>query len=139
MTNNVIDLFAAFATDVAKENKGVETTIPGCGDTKFMVARANNATYNRLISSLYKRHRAVLDSKGDEANAKSDEILAEVYAKAILLGWVGAITFKGKELTYSEANAKTLLLLKDFRAAVESVASDMNTFKAVQDDEDVKN
>jgi hypothetical protein len=42
-------------------------------------------------------------------------------------------------MAYSEANAKTLLSLKDFRAKVESAASDMATFKAVQDEDDLKN
>lgn len=139
MTNTAIDFFNTFATDATKEAKGTETTMPGCGDTKFIVARAGNAAYNRLLASLYKRNRAILDSKGEEANAKSDQILAEVYAKTILLGWSGTLLIKGVATPYSEEAAKSLLLLKDFRAVVESVASDMNTFKAVQDDEDVKN
>jgi len=139
MSNNAIDFFNTFATDTKKESAGTETTMPGCGDTKFLVARAGNAAYNRLLSSLYKRNRALLDSKGEEANAKSDEILAEVYAKTILLGWEGTLLIKGVATPYSEAAAKNLLLLKDFRAVVEGVASDMNTFKAVQDEEDVKN
>ena len=137
--SNVIDFFSAFATDKSKEKEGTLTTLPDCGDTKFLVARAGNSHYNRLLSSLFKRNRAVLESKGDEANEKSDAILAEVYAKTILLGWEGAIMFQGKPMTYSEANAKTLLSLKDFRAKVESAASDMATFKAVQDEDDVKN
>jgi hypothetical protein len=137
--NNAIDFFTTFATDKSKEKKGTFTTIPDCGDTKFLVARAGNSEYNRILSSLFKRNRAVLESKGEEANEKSDAILAEVYAKTILLGWQGTIMFQGKPTAYSEDAAKTLLMLKDFRAKVEAVASDMNTFKAVQDEEDEKN
>lgn len=138
-TSNAIDFFTAFATDKTKEKKGVLTTIPDCGDTKFLVARAGNADYNRLLSQLFKRNRAILESKGDAANEKSDEILAEVYAKTILLGWEGTIMFQGKATAYSETAAKALLSLKDFRSKVEGVASDMNTFKAVEDEADVKN
>lgn len=134
-----IDFFDAFATDKVKEKAGTPTTLPDCGDKKFLIARAGNANYNRLLSSLFKRNRTVLESKGDEANEKSDAILAEVYAKTILLGWEGTIKFQGVQMPYNEANAKALLSLKDFRAKVEAAASDMNTFKAVQDRDDLKN
>lgn len=137
--STVIDFFTAFATDKTKEKGGVLTTIPDCGDIKFLVARAGNSAYNRILSAQFKRNRAVLESKGEEANEKSDAILAEVYAKTILLGWEGTIMFQGKPTAYSEGAAKALLMLKDFRTKVEAVASDMNTFKAVEDEEDVKN
>lgn len=137
--SNAIDLFAAFSTDADKEEKGTPTLLPGCGDTKWLIARAGNPDYARLLSSLYKRHRAVLESKGKEANAKSNEILAEVYAKTILLGWEGTVIYKGEKLAYSEKNALMLLKSNDFRALVESVATDYNTFKSVTDSEDLGN
>lgn len=137
--SNDIDLFAAFSTDPVKEEKGTQTMLPGCGDTKWLIARAGNPDYARLLSSLYRRHRAVLESKGKEANAKSNDILAEVYAKTILLGWEGTVTYKGEKLAYSEKNALTLLKSTDFRALVESVATDFNTFKSVSDSEDLGN
>lgn len=137
--SNVIDLFAAFSTNKKAEKDGVETTLPGCGDTKFLIARAGNATYKRLLNGLYKRHRAVIDSKGEAAEAKSDEILAEVYAKAILLGWAGTLAYKGKQVPYSYEVAHELLSLNDFRAVVETVSQDFNTFKSEQDEADLKN
>lgn len=137
--SNVIDLFAAFSTDTSKEQEGTLTSLPDCGDTKWRIARAGNKNYNRVLANLYKRNRAALEAKGDEAEAKSNELLAEVYAKTILLGWEGTIMFKGKAESYSEAVAKQLLLLKDFRAKVEAVAGDFATFKSVQDEEDLGN
>ena len=137
--SNVIDLFAAFSTDKKAEQEGKETTLPGCGDTLFRVARAGNPTYKRLLNSLYKRNKAVLDSKGATAEAKSDEILAEVFAKSILLGWTGTISIKGKPTPYSYEAALGLLSLNDFRAVVEQVANDFNTFRTEEDAEDLKN
>jgi hypothetical protein len=137
--SNVIDLFSAFSTDATKEQEGTLTSLPECGDTKWRIARAGNKNYNRVLSSLYKRNRAALEAKGDEAEAKSNELLADVYAKTILLGWEGTIMFKGKKEAYSQEVAKQLLLLKDFRAKVEAVSQDFATFKSVQDEEDLGN
>lgn len=137
--SNVIDLFAAFSTDTVKEEEGTLTTLPDCGDIKWRIARAGNKNYNRVLGTLYKRNRVTLEAKGAEAEAKSNELLAEVYAETILLGWEGTIKFKGKDESYSKPVAKQLLMLKDFRAKVEAVAGDFATFKSVQDEEDLGN
>lgn len=137
--SNVLDLFDAFATDSDKEKKGTSTTLPDCGDTKFLVARAGNSDYNRVLSSLFKKNRAVLESKGAEAERVSNELLAEVFAKTVLVGWEGTIRLQGKDTPYSYEAAFKLLKLKDFRAKVEAVASDFNAFKAKQDEEDLGN
>ncbi len=139
MTNVAIDLFDAFATDPKKEVEGAETEIPGCGSTKFLVARVGSAAYKRILNTLYKKHKAVLESNSDEAQNISDKVMAEVYAKTVLLGWSGTVRYKGQDLPYSEANAKTLLQHKDFRAIVEGVAGDLNAFKVVSEAEEVKN
>lgn len=137
--NQAIDLFDAFATDTVAEEEGILTTLPDCGDIKWRIARVGNATYNQVLAKLYKRHRLVLDSKGKEAQAKSDSIMAEVYAKSILLGWEGTVQFQGKAHPYSEEVALKLLSLKDFRSKVANASEDFATFKAKQEAEDEKN
>jgi hypothetical protein len=134
-----MDLFNAFAVDTEAQEKGTLTQIPGAGDTKWLIARAGNKNYAKLMNKLAKQNRAVLDSKGDAADAKAKEIVINVMAKTILLGFEGEITYKGKQFTYSEDLVKELLAHEEFRAAVSSVADDMNTFKAVKDEEDEKN
>ena len=134
-----IDLFAAFATDTKAEEVGISTTVPGAGDTEFLVARAGNSEYTRKLQRLVKQNRTLLDSKGKQAEAKSDEILIDVMATTILLGWKGTINYRGEALAYSLENAKKLLALKEFRAAVSKVADDFETFRAVKEEEDSKN
>lgn len=136
---NAIDLFDSFSTDQQTEEEGKLTQLPDCGDTLWLVARSGNKSYNKLLSTLYKRNRAVLDSKGDEAQKKSDEILAEVFAKTILLGWQGEIMYKKKLTPYSYEAAKLLLSHKDFRAKVAAVAEDFSTFKTVEESLDLPN
>ena len=136
---NVVDLFAAFNTDTKAEQEGMLTVLPNCGDTKFRVARAGNKSYNKLLSSLYKRNRVILDSKGDDAENKSNEIMTEVFAKTILLGWEGTITYQGKKEPYSYEMAKKLLAHKDFRQVVAQVSEDFANFKTEKDEEDLGN
>ena len=136
--SNVIDLFAAFATDNKLEQDGVETELPGCGDVKFIVAREGNSSYSKLLQKQVKQNRAVLDSKGTSAEAKSNEIMADVMSKTILLGWDRPLMFKGEMLSYSIPNARKLLELKEFRAVVSSVSADLEKFKVVKDEEEGK-
>lgn len=136
---SAIDLFDAFSTDTAAEEVGKYTKLPDCGDTDWLIARSGNRAYNKLLTSLYKRNRAVLDSKGDEAQKKSEEILAEVFSKTILLGWKGDIKFQGKMHPYSQELAKKLLGFKDFRAKVSAVSEDFTTFKTVEEGDDIPN
>lgn len=137
--SNVIDLFAAFAVDKTSEENGIYTQLPGCGDTEFLVARANNKTYNRLLEKLYKKNKPVLDSKGDAAADRSDEIMVEIYSKAVLLGWKGTVSIKGVQTAYSLDAAVQLLKLKEFRAVVTKVAEDLQNFLEVKEAENEKN
>lgn len=139
MSSNVIDLFSAFAVDTSKEQEGTLTQLPGAGDTLFRVCREGNKAYAKMLQRLVKANRAVLDSRGDAADKKSDEILIEVISSTILTGWEGKVRFQGKDLEYSKDNAKLLLAHKEFRNIVIKVSADAETFKMVTDEEDAKN
>lgn len=139
MTATVIDLFSQFATDSTKEVSGTSMCLPNCGDTKFLIARAGNKAYGKMLQNLYTKNAKVLKSKGDEAEAKAEEIQIELMAKTILVGWEGAVAYKGEALTYSEVNARKLLAHKDFREIVMAEASELENFKIVKDEEDSGN
>lgn len=136
---SAIDLFAAFATNEVAEVEGIETQIPGCGDTLFLVARDGNKAYSKLLQKLVKQNRAVLDSKGSAADKKNDEIYVEVLARTILLSWKGAINLQGVMTPYSYEAAVKLLSLKEFRGAVTSVSEAMELFRLEKEEEDAKN
>lgn len=136
---NAVDLFSAFAVDTSKEVSGTPLPLPGCGDTKFLIARAGNKAYGKLLQNLYTKNSSVLKSKGDEAEAKAEDIQITLIAKTILVGWEGTVMYKGKPLDYSEVNARTLLAHKDFRELVMAEASSLDNFKLVKDEEDAGN
>ena len=138
-TNVAVDLFNDFATNAVSEETGVETQISGLGDTKFKVARVGNTSYNRILDSLYRKHKTVLESKGPAAAAKSEQIMAEVYAKTILLGWEGNVMVKKVPTPYSYETALLLCGVKDLREKFAAAAADFNNFKLIAEKEEEKN
>lgn len=132
------DIFNDFATNAEAESKGVWEDYNS--DVSFLIARANNSEFNRLITRLVKQHRALLDSKTEASQKKSEELLVETMAKTVLLGWRGEFNFQGQPMgEYSIEKAKKLLSIKDFRAWVSGISEDHARFKAVKDEEDAGN
>jgi len=137
----MLDIFAQYATDETLENNGTWFEI-GSGSS-ILVARAGNRAYSKFLSKEVERNRKVLDLNDDASDAKSDEIMIDVMAETILLGWktkVGdeekaVVNFKKAELPYSKENAKKLLVLKDFRKLVAEKAGDTDSFRLKLEEE----
>ena len=132
----MLDIFAQFATNEAAENDGVFVPF---GEAQFLVAREGNRKYVKLLTAAVEKNQKLLDAKDDAASDLSDKIMIDVMAKSILLGWEGKVGYKGKLLPYSEANAKMLLAIKDFRREVSKMAADIGNFKVEQVKEKEKN
>lgn len=129
-----IDLFTEFSTDLAAEQNGVwEDYAEG---VSFLIARANNKKYSRMITKAFEKHRRLMEAKNDASEAKAEELIIDVMANTILLGWKGVV-FKGATLEYSVENARTMLALKDFRRWVAEKSEDIDRFKSAQADKDL--
>lgn len=129
------DIFTAFATDENLENNG--TIFPLGADSSLLIARAGNRRYQRAITKAVERRKLELDSGGPEAsdadaNAAadvSDQIIVDVMAETVLLGWTN-LTFKGEDLgEYTTEKARKVLAVKDFRKHVSMLADKMEAFK----------
>lgn len=127
----MLDIFEQFAVNETRENEG---TWMEMGDAEFLIARSGNKNYARMLTKAVERHKRALDRKDDAADKLSDQIMIDVVAKTILLDWKG-VGYQGKELPYSEANAKMLLGIKDFRRQILELADDFDAFKAVEETE----
>lgn len=133
-----MDVYKEFATDTQLEVEG--RWVPYDEKTRFKIARIGNAAYSRLFGRLYKQHRTLLDGKGAAAEAKSDEVMAEVYGKTIVVGWSGPVSMNGVDMsTYSQLNSQKLCEFKDFRRWVQGHAEDMDSYKVAQEESDEKN
>lgn len=131
----MLDIFLEFATNEDAENNGVWRSI-GKG-AELLIARAGNDAYSRAVSTLVDEHREVLDMKNDAATAKSTEIMIQVLAETILLGWKG-IVFKGQPMEYSVENAKKLLAVRDFRLMVQRLSDESAAYRAKLEEEQGK-
>lgn len=131
----MLDIFAQYATNEIAENEG---TWVEHGDAKFLVARAGNRQYVKMLSNLVDKNQKLLDKKDEAADNLSDKIMVDVLASTILMGWEN-VGFKGEQLEYSAENARKLLSIKDFRQEVLKWANDINNFKAQEEAEAVKN
>lgn len=125
-----LDIFAKYATDESLENNGTWREIGG--GAELLIGRSGNKQYAKLLTKLVEQSRKVLDLGDDVADAKSEEIMTEVLAKTVLLGWKD-VEFKGKKLEYSTDNAKMLLKVKDFRRLVVGLSEELDAFRAKEE------
>ena len=130
-----LDIFAQYATDETLEENG--TWFPVGGGARVLVARSGNRKYGKMLTKEVERNKKALDLNDDAADKLSEEIMIAVIADTILLGGED-VTFKGKALEYSPANARKLLAIKDFRKAVAQFADDVSAFKFKETEEQGK-
>lgn len=132
------DLFAEFATDEAAETGGTWMQYKG---QDFLIARSGNRNYGKLLTKLVNKNQRVLDQQDDHADSASDDIMVEVIAKTILLGWKGEMIVEkgGSPVAYSLDSATKILRVKDFRAQVMKMADDREQFRVKQMEEQAKN
>jgi hypothetical protein len=136
-----LNIFKTYASDLQREETGIEVQIGP--DAYITVARANNKKYSRLLTQAFEANKFILNRKAsgdsDVANDKAEEIIIDVMAKSILIGWRGIVDDKGAEVPYSYAAAKEALMIKDFRLDVSKHAEDFNNFRKVTEETDAKN
>lgn len=121
------DIFEAFATDEHLENTGVKFPL-GKG-ASLTIARSDNRAYAKALTKAIETHRDALAGDDDSVAQLSDEIMINVMANTILLGWSN-LTYKGEPVgDYSVEKAKKLLAVKDFRKLVASKADQMGAYK----------
>lgn len=128
----MLDIFAQFATDENAESSGVWREIGG--GAELLIARLGNRQYGKLLNKVFEANKKVLDLGDDVADKKSDELMVEVLAKTVLLGWKN-VSFKGEVLEYSVEKAKMLLSIKDFRRQVTQLADEMDAYRAKEEQE----
>lgn len=137
-----VDMFAAFANDSNAEENGIAVTMPMTGEVVWTIARLGNTAYAKMFRSLFKKHeKQYKTAPVDSAEALQAAIDMEIIllAYTVLKGWDRPVKYQGEILSYTVENAKKLLSMRDFRAAVKREADDAANYKAVKDEEIEKN
>ncbi len=123
----MFDLAKQFATDREKETSGVWIDV-GL-DSSILVARTNNRAYARAITREYEKYKLTLSDDSETSDELSDQIMAKIIAKTILLDWK-SFSDDGKNLPYSvEAAEAVLLKYPDFKSFVMQQANDIENFR----------
>lgn len=120
------DVFADFATNPELEVNGTWFDL-GKG-ASILVARADNWKHNQALGAALEQHQEALGTKDQAAHDLSQSVMAEVFAKSILLGWKGMF-YRGAAIDYNQANAVMLLSHQDFRVLVGRKASQFDAYK----------
>lgn len=134
----VIDIIDDMALNETKENEGV--WFPYRGDVEFLIAKKGNNRYRARLAYLWKKNAKLLEANNDASRAKADELMVDVTARTILLGWKGTFKIAGEPAgDYSVDKAEALLKHKLFKEWVDNQADDVKAFLLVQEEEDEKN
>lgn len=116
-----------FNTDGDKELNGVD--VPLGEGFVIRVARVGNKNAARLFQELASAPDVAMARRaGALTEVKEREIMMEVYARTILVGWTG-LTDDGKDVPYSPEKAKELLAVPDFLRVVQDFAQTQENFR----------
>ena len=127
-----MDIKKQFGTDEKKELEGVVHDL-GEG-AKVRVARIGNPKFKLVFNRLTKPHKQMMQ-RGTLPEATGDSILIRAMAETILLDWEG-IEEDGTPVEYNKEEVIRLLTeYKDFRDLIANLASDMDSFKSLADEE----
>lgn len=127
-----------------KERDGITVTY-GKNDKgeniDFIIARAGgtNERYLKVLEQVTKPYRRQLQNNLLEP-FQFRSLMAEVYAKSVILGWNGVEDADGNELPFSQDNViKVLTDLPELFDDLQTVANERAAFNSVQLEADAKN
>lgn len=111
------------------QNLETEGVWENLGDGAWLlVARAGNENFNSEYNKIPRTVRRKIENPPKGSEHMRDEKICELMAKTILLDWRG-LADEGKEVKYSQENAKKLLIkYPEFRDFVFQLSNDPNRF-----------
>jgi hypothetical protein len=124
-----------FKTDLTLEEEG--TWIDFGEGSAVCVARVGNANFSRKWNRLKGRLNRLSKSKS-ASDEETDKILAEALAETVFLGFKGI--YDGDKKLKDDLNTRVkLLMVKDFRAFIIEMATDLSTFQSEVEEAEIKN
>ena len=139
-----MSLYKSNRTDPEKEKSGVPLVF-GVNSNKepitFLVARegGKNVQYQKVAEHIFKPYRRQVQHAQIDPELL-DNLLAQVYSKAVVKGWTGVENEHDEPLPFTEANVLKLLIdLPVVFDAIKDVARDFNQFLLESLEEEAKN
>ena len=128
------NFLSRYNTDANLEENGVWVDF---GDgIEVMVVRTNSKEAQKLKAKLERPYRKLSQVPDDVQEA----IYEKMIAQAVIKDWKGVTDAKGKEIPYSgEAALEILKKFKDFRDDIIMAASELETFRQIEMEQQEKN
>lgn len=126
-----MSLYARFKTDSESEKNGIDIDFGDGVGIKVARAHTSNPKYVDAIKEFFgDKTKTELQSTNTE---KSLKLLAEIYAKSVVLDWWGVTDENGVEMPCTKENVKKLFLdLPDLFEKIRDMASDHENFLAAK-------
>jgi hypothetical protein len=134
-----MSLYKQFATSSKHETEGVWLDYGSGG--RILIARAggSNRSFQRALERTARKYRRQLQL-GTLPEETAREVVIEVYADTIVLGWEGVTDREGKILEFSKANVIQIFRdLPELFADVQEQAQNLALFRESLREADVKN
>jgi len=120
-----LDLSEEFERDPKAEVEGVWENIGG--DAELLIAAWENPEYMKALRSIPRSLRRRLEA-GRITPEEDQKLMAKIMAQTVLLGWKN-VTYKGKDLPYTQENAEMVLVkVPRFYSLVVELAQDEQRF-----------
>ena len=134
-----MELFKAFGTDAALEEKGQWIDFGEGTQFKLAYAGTSNQRYFERLTALQEQYAVQLKTKTLGTDVSKSEML-KLFADLILLDWKGVKDKDGSDLEYSKDNVLYLMgALPHLYDALQEEATAIAHFKQQVDEEDTKN
>lgn len=130
--------YEMFETDKTKVEEGV---ILDFGPFEIKISRAGrgNRNFQKIAEKKLQAYEKPIQNK-TITEEQMTEVMAEIYADAVILGWKNVKDRQGKPMPYNRANVIKLLMdLPDLFAQIRDYATDLHNFKLEQTKEVAKN
>ncbi len=133
-----MSVYKSFRTDKNLESAGI---IIDYGDFKFTIARAggSNKKFNKMIKLKVEPVKRALNV-GTLPDERAEEIMMEVYAESVVLGWENVTDENDKPLKFSKENCLKLFKdLPDLFYDLKEQAEKSLLFREVVKEQETKN
>lgn len=132
-------IYSTFSTSKEKEQDGIELDYGEVGSIFIARAGGSNKKFAKALEFRARPHKRQMD-KGTLAEDVANQLMIEVFADTIILGWKGIKDKEGSEMVYNRENVIKLFLdLPELFADVSEQATTMGNFQYEETEDDSKN
>ena len=127
LENQALDIFSEYATDEGLEVRGVWRDLNSTG-SRILVGRMGSEAFDEAMQAEVDKASATLALGGALAASAYKDVVLNVMARTVLLGWEN-VAYMGQVPPYSHEMARKLLSHRDFRKVVERMSSDLERYR----------